>query len=149
MKTNGTRRIVTFMLALVLVCSCAGAAFAKDNGATPVISVHGMGGSGLYLNPGTEDEQQVGVFDAKSLLSRGGLIQNVLAAVGGKQTDPNAVIDQIADLMSDYRNIACDEDGNSLYNVGITNYWTVRHQQRAGHLPPSGAEYRRGQSVCL
>jgi len=32
MKTNGTRRIVTFMLALVLVCSCAGAAFAKDNG---------------------------------------------------------------------------------------------------------------------
>ena len=95
----------------------------------------------------------MGVFDAKSLLSRGGLIQNVLAAVGGKQTDPNTVIDQIADLMSDYRNIACDEDGNSLYNVGIANYWTdslkSRHQQRAGHLPPSGAEYRRRQSVCL
>ena len=109
MKKN-LRSLLCGLLALVLVCSCAGAAFAKDNGATPVISVHGMGGSGLYLDPGTEDEQPVGVFDAKSLLSRGGLIQNVLAAVGGKQTDPNAVIDQIADLMSDYRNIACDED---------------------------------------
>ena len=98
MKKN-LRSLLCGLLALVLVCSCAGAAFAKDNGATPVISVHGMGGSGLYLNPGTEDEQPVGVFDAKSLLSRGGLIQNVLAAVGGKQTDPNAVIDQIADLM--------------------------------------------------
>ena len=145
MKKN-LRSLLCGLLALVLVCSCAGAAFAKDNGATPVISVHGMGGSGLYLNPGTEDEQPVGVFDAKSLLSRGGLIQNVLAAVGGKQTDPNTVIDQIADLMSDYRNIACDEDGNSLEKPpGLP----VRHQQRAGHLPPSGAEYRRRQSVCL
>ena len=104
MKKN-LRSLLCALLALVLVCSCAGAAFAKDNGATPVISVHGMGGSGLYLNPGTEDEQQVGVFDAKSLLSRGGLIQNVLAAVGGKQTDPNAVIDQIADLMNDTRTL--------------------------------------------
>ena len=75
MKKN-LRSLLCGLLALVLVCSCAGAAFAKDNGATPVISVHGMGGSGLYLNPGTEDEQPVGVFDAKSLLSRGGLIQN-------------------------------------------------------------------------
>ncbi len=74
MKKN-LRSLLCGLLALVLVCSCAGAAFAKDNGATPVISVHGMGGSGLYLNPGTEDEQQVGVFDAKSLLSRGGLIK--------------------------------------------------------------------------
>ena len=65
MKKN-LRSLLCGLLALVLVCSCAGAAFAKDNGATPVISVHGMGGSGLYLNPGTEDAQQVGVFDAKS-----------------------------------------------------------------------------------
>ena len=64
MKKN-LRSLLCGLLALVLVCSCAGAAFAKDNGTTPVISVHGMGGSGLYLNPGTEDEQQVGVFDAK------------------------------------------------------------------------------------
>lgn len=68
MKKN-LRSLLCGLLALVLVCSCSGAAFAKDNGATPVISVHGMGGSGLYLNPSTEDEQPVGVFDAKSLLS--------------------------------------------------------------------------------
>lgn len=118
------RSLLCGLLALVLVSSCAGAAFAKDNGTTPVISVHGMGGSGLYLNPGTENAQQVGVFDAKSLLSRSGLIQNVLNAISGKQTDPDALIDQIADLMNDYRTIACDKDGNSLYNVGITNSWT-------------------------
>ncbi len=46
MKTK-LRSLLCGLLALVLVCSCAGAAFAKDNGATPVISVHGMGGSGL------------------------------------------------------------------------------------------------------
>ena len=88
MKKN-LRSLLCGLLALVLVCSCAGAAFAKDNGATPVISVHGMGGSGLYLNPGTEDEQQVGVFDAKSLLSRGGLIQNVLAAASKRTRTPS------------------------------------------------------------
>ena len=49
MKKN-LRSLLCALLALVLVCSCAGAAFAKDNGATPVISVHGMGGSGLYLS---------------------------------------------------------------------------------------------------
>ena len=134
------RSLLCGLLALVLVCSCAGAAFAKDNGATPVISVHGMGGSGLYLDPGTENEQQVGVFDAKSLLSRGGLIQNVLSAVGGKQTDPNAIIDQIADLMNDYRTIACDEDGNSLYNVDITNYWTDSLKNHPGYLTGTANE---------
>lgn len=139
MKKN-LRSLLCGLLALVLVCSCAGAAFAKDNGATPVISVHGMGGSGLYLNPGTEDAQPVGVFDAKSLLSRGGLIQNVLAAVGGKQTDPNTVIDQIADLMNDYRNIACDEDGNSIYNVGIANYWTDSLKNHPGYLSGTSNE---------
>lgn len=139
MKTK-LRSLLCGLLALVLVCSCAGAAFAKDNGTTPVISVHGMGGSGLYLDPGTENEQQVGVFDAKSLLSRGGLIQNVLDAIGGKQTDPNAVIDQIADLMNDYRTIACDEDGNSLYNVDITNYWTDSLKNHPGYLTGTANE---------
>lgn len=82
----------------------------------------------------------MGVFDAKSLISRGGLIQNVLAAVGGKQTDPNAVIDQIADLMNDYRNIACDEDGNSIYNVGIANYWTDSLKNHPGYLSGTSNE---------
>ena len=46
MKKN-LRSLLCALLALVLVCSCAGAAFAKDNGATPVISEHGLVCSGL------------------------------------------------------------------------------------------------------
>lgn len=125
---------------MVLVFSCTGAAFAKDNGATPVISVHGMGGSGLYLNPGTEEQQQVGVFDPASLLNRSGLIRDVLNTAAGKSADPNAVIDQMADLMSDYTNIACDADGNSVYNVGIINFWKDSLKNHPDYLSLSSNE---------
>jgi len=50
------KKLMCFVLTLVMVFSVSGIAFAKEN-VVPVILIHGLGGNELYKNVGTENEE--------------------------------------------------------------------------------------------
>lgn len=118
------RCLLASLLAAVLSLSTVSAAFAK-NDVTPVVCIHGMGASALYLNPGTEEETETEGFSVASLFTvYNSLLKKVVAATSGEFDDPADLIDEVAALMQDMTQTACDRDGNSLNNVSINNYWT-------------------------
>lgn len=110
------------VLAVITVMSSASVAFAK-NDVTPVIVIHGMNASALYHNPGTEEETAVEEFNIASILGTGGLLSQLLAVCRGDDANTEKIMQQIADFMLPYQDIACDENGNSI-DVGVNNYWT-------------------------
>ena len=116
------KAIVCFTLTLVMILSSTSAAFAKDD-VTPVVIIHGIGGTQLYKDIGTENETTTAAFDISSILSTyNSLLKKVMASVTGETIDASALIDEIADVMNDFADIACDKNGNPAYNVGIKDY---------------------------
>lgn len=115
---------VCFILTLVMILSSTSAAFAKDD-VTPVVIVHGIGGTQLYKDIGTENESTAAPFDMSSIFTTyNSLLKKVVASATGETIDANALIDEIAELMNDFKDLACDKNGNPAYNVGIKDYWT-------------------------
>lgn len=115
--------IVSFTLTLVMILSCTSIAFAK-NDVSPVIIIHGIGGTTLYKDIGTENETATPVFDAASIISTyNGLLKKIVASATGETIDASALIDEIAELMNEFTDIACDKNGNPAYNVGIKDFW--------------------------
>lgn len=142
------KAILCFALALVMLLSSVSIAFAK-NSTTPVVMIHGMGGSGLYHNPNTDEELPVEGFNIASILGSGGLLTMLLQAASGNGGSPEAIIDAIADFMSPYVDIACDENGNTTNNVGIKNYWTDSLANHPGYIEdPSSHEPAIAKQIC-
>lgn len=127
------KSLICWIMALVIVISGAVPAFAKSS-VTPVVVVHGMGGSALYRNPGDENEEALEGFDTSSLLGSDGLLFKLLDVAQGKDVDANEIIDALTDFMKPYRDIQCDENGNSINNIGINNYWTDSLANHKGYL---------------
>lgn len=142
------KAILCFALALVMLLSSVSAAFAK-NSTTPVVMIHGMGGSGLYHNPNTDEETPVEGFNIASILGTGGLLSMVLKAASGNGGSPEAIIDAIADFMSPYVDIACDENGDTTNNVGIKNYWSDSLANHPDYIAaPSSHEPAISKQIC-
>ncbi len=117
-------KILCAVLAAVMVFSCTTVAFA-DNGVTPVIVVHGMGGSAIYKNPDSGDRKKLGTFDIGSLFtSNNDVLHALLDATQGNVKDPIKFMDQLSRLLAGYNEMACDKDGNPAPDTGIANYWT-------------------------
>ncbi|MGN1328621.1 MAG: fibronectin type III domain-containing protein [Eubacterium sp.] len=117
-------KIICAVLAAIMVFSCTSVAFA-DNGITPVVVVHGVGGSPIYRNPDSDDRQQLGNFDIGSLFtSNNDVLHALLDATQGNVKDPVKFMDQVGRLLGGYAEMACDEDGNPAPDTGIANYWT-------------------------
>lgn len=115
---------ISFVLTLVMILSSTSAAFAKDD-VTPVVVVHGIGGTQLYKDIGTENETTAAAFDISSIFSTyNSLLKKVMASATGEKIDASALIDEIAEVMNDFADIACDKNGDPAYNVGIKDYWT-------------------------
>lgn len=115
---------ICFVLTLVMILSSTSAAFAKDD-VTPVVVIHGIGGTQLYKDIGTENETTAAAFDISSIFSTyNSLLKKVMASATGEKIDASALIDEIAEVMNDFADIACDKNGNPAYNVGIKDYWT-------------------------
>lgn len=111
------------MLALIMALSCTSVAFAK-NDVTPVVCIHGMGAIGLYKDVGTENEAPVEGFSIASLFTiYNDLLKKIVAATDGRFNDAGNLIDEMAVLMQDMTEIACDENGNSIENVTIKDFW--------------------------
>lgn len=118
------KETICFVLTLVMILSSTSAAFAKDD-VTPVVVIHGIGGTQLYKDIGTENETTAAAFDISSIFSTyNSLLKKVMASATGEKIDASALIDEIAEVMNDFADIACDKNGNPAYNVGIKDYWT-------------------------
>lgn len=143
------KAIVCFTLTLVIILSSTSAAFAKDN-VTPVVIIHGIGGTQLYKDIGTENETTTAAFDISSILSTyNSLLKKVMASVTGETIDASALIDEIADVMNDFADIACDKNGNPAYNVGIKDYWTDSLANHKDYIDGRGsAEPGIAKQVC-
>ncbi|MDD6729234.1 MAG: hypothetical protein PUE08_08470 [Eubacteriales bacterium] len=117
-------KIICTVLAVVMVFSCTTVAFA-GNTVTPVVIVHGLGGSPIYKNPQSDSRELLGSFDIGSLFtSNKDAVDLVVDAAYGKLDDPAKLIKAAARIMGDYAEMGCDKNGNPLPDTGIANYWT-------------------------
>ncbi|MGN1421042.1 MAG: fibronectin type III domain-containing protein [Eubacterium sp.] len=117
-------KILCTVLSVVMVFSCTSVAFA-GNSVTPVVVVHGLGGSAIYRNPDSDDRELLGSFDIGSLFtSNNDVLHALLDATQGNIKDPVKFMDQFSRLLEGYNEMACDKDGNPAPDTGIANYWT-------------------------
>lgn len=85
----------------------------------PVIIVRGMDFAGLYLDCGTENEKPAINTDTEMI------VRGVFSAIGkGIATFSfDGIINGVKDLATDiFKNLSMDENGDSLYNVGVPKY---------------------------
>lgn len=118
------KALLSILLTLVLLFGTTCVAFAKED-VTPVIVVHGMGSSPLYKDAGTAKQKKVPEISLSTFTDGDDSVINmILDAAKGNVKDPEKFINKIAKVMQSFTDIACDKNGNSLYNVTNTNYWT-------------------------
>lgn len=128
------RKLKAFLcvvLTFVMLFCTTSVAFAKEQ-VTPVIVVHGMGTTPLFKDAGTKDEKSVPEISLDTFTGGSpSVIDLLLSAVKGDVKDPEKFIDQIAKVMQNFTDVACDTNGDSLYNVTNKNYWTdsMAHHQ--------------------
>ncbi len=116
------KKIISLFLVAVMIFSVSSVSFAAADececGVTPVVHVQGFG-EALYLNVGTEEEVSVFPPDGNAIMKA---IPDILKALGlaaiAKDYDgfgdyAMSGVDKILGLM------ACDEKGNSVYNVSF------------------------------
>lgn len=136
---KAVKSIFCSLLAMLMVLSCTTVAFAK-NDVTPVIVVHGVGGSPLYKNIGTDEEAPVASFSIANLVTvYNDLIKTVLNATAGNPVDADDLIDEISDYMQEYIDLACDEDGKPTNNSGIKNYYTDSMANHPDYISGEGS----------
>lgn len=143
------KSLLCFVLAAITALSCSVAALA-DDGVTPVILVHGMGAFALYENPTSESPKELSLFDIGSLFTTNNkALHTVINAMNGEKVDPNTLLDQVAGLLSSCEIQACDENGNSVYDVGIKDVWNDSLANHTDYLTSSNrAEAAIARSVC-
>lgn len=118
-------RLISVILAVVLVFSSTGTAFAKPKQVTPVIVLHGLGGSDIFQYMGTEEEVQIPQFglDVKAMAKNQTILDNALKLFTEEQKpDYNALFDALGEYFAN-TNINFDSDGNPKKGQGIKTYW--------------------------
>ncbi len=119
------KRIMSVVLAAVMLLSCASAAFAAygcNCGTAPLIVVSGMAAWPLVQNEGTENEKQVFAPDTESILKLVGKIAGPLALFAvNKDYDMlgDSLIPAVKELLEP---LACNADGTSKYNITTDVY---------------------------
>ncbi len=99
---------------------------ADSSEVTPVVFVPGLFSSDLYLNPGTEEQTSPITMDTSltKLIFKSHIIGPTLRVIFGGHTDIDKYIEKAAQIAAPYFSVACDEDGESVNNIGITDFWT-------------------------
>lgn len=90
--------------------------------------IHGLGAISIYENPTSSDKEELSSFDIASLItstSKNMALHSLLNSISGtKNITASSFIDQLALLLDDFKDLACDSDGNPASNTGIADYWT-------------------------
>lgn len=119
------KRIMSVVLAAVMLLGCASAAFAAygcDCGTSPLIVVSGMAAWPLVQDEGTENEKQVFPPDTEEILKLVGEIAGPLALFAvNKDYDKlgDSLIPAVKELLEP---LACNADGSSKYNITTDIY---------------------------
>ncbi len=118
-------KLLSVLLATVLLFTSTSIAFAKE-AVTPVILVHGVGGSAIYENIGTDAQAEIkniGFGEIKDVLLNKGILSQALKLLGSEtELEPSELIGIFADFFKDSA-FNLDSDGNVPQGQGILNYW--------------------------
>ena len=118
-------KMLSALLAVMSVFSTTSVAFAKE-AVTPVILVHGVGGSAVYENIGTEQQAEIkniGMGEIKDILLNKGILSQALKLLGSEvEPEPSELIKVFADYFKD-NHFNLDKNGNVKAGQGIINYW--------------------------
>lgn len=119
-------KLLSVVLAMVLVFSSTSVAFAKTKSTTPVIVLHGLGGSDLYQKIGTEDEARIAQFgiDLKAMAKDNTMLSEALKLFTDEQEPNYNVLFQHLGNYFKNTNINFKADGNPKKGDGVINYWT-------------------------
>lgn len=119
------KRIMSVILAAVMLFGCASAAFAVygcNCGTSPLIVVSGMAAWPLVQDKGTENEKQVFAPDTESILKLVGEIAGPLALFAVNK-DYNKLGDSLIPAVKELLEpLACNADGSSKYNITTNIY---------------------------
>lgn len=119
------KRILSVILAAVMLLGCASAAFAVYDcncGTSPLIVVSGMAAWPLVQDEGTENEKQVFAPDTESILKLVGEIAGPLALFAVNK-DYNKLGDSLIPAVKELLEpLACNADGSSKYNITTNIY---------------------------
>lgn len=114
-----SKKILSVVLSAAVALSCCVCAFAKQE-EYPVVIIHGLIFDGLYFDSGTENQRNYfsEVDVPKIVFSTVGYA--ILSAV---THDAHKLVDGLTAAAYDvFKYISCDENGNSVYDIGTVEY---------------------------
>ncbi len=124
----------------------------EDGGkVTPVIIVPGLGSTPLYLNPNTDEEDSWFKFDSSFMktLWNTHVIRTTLSVCRGADVDVDMYIDKLATVAEAFQAFGCDENGDSVGNIGITWDWQDSMANHLDHLDSDiASEPAVAKSIC-
>ncbi len=118
-------KLISVVLVMVLTFSVSSVAFARDKKATPVIVLHGLGGSDIYQYMGTENEVKIPQFglDVSAMAKNQTILDNAVKLFTEDQTpDYYALFEALGDYFEG-TNLNFNENGNPKKGQGIKTYW--------------------------
>ncbi|MBQ8783440.1 MAG: hypothetical protein IJZ57_06675 [Clostridia bacterium] len=121
------KKILSFVLALILTVSSVTVAFAQNDNYTPVIHVTGMANTDLVLDRGLETEKQVFGAEEEDMNT---MIKNLIAPAiffllgGSEERFAKSLVKHVTPV---FEYIKYNEDGTSAYNVTIEKDLTVKY----------------------
>ncbi|MCR5207570.1 MAG: hypothetical protein K6C14_03735 [Eubacterium sp.] len=126
MKRN-IKKLICFVLTLVMVLCSTSVAFAKED-KIPIILVHGVGGTPVYENVGTDEEKEIKTFglgEVGDILKNTGLIGEALKLLSSEtDVDTDALITKFHDMVEG-NPFNCEPNGHVKAGQGVNNYWTT------------------------
>lgn len=118
-------KILCFALTVLMVFSSSSVAFAKEK-VTPVILVHGVGGSAVYENVGTKSESEIknlGIGEVTGLLTQQGLLSQALRLLSSEvELDEDEFLNALGTYFKDNK-FNFTKNGNPKSGQGVNNYW--------------------------
>ena len=117
-------KILCIILAAVMAFSGASVALAKEK-VTPVIVMHGLGGSDLFNNFGTDEESMIAQYglDTDAMLKNQTVMQEAFKLLdNGRKVNYNKLFCELGKIQGS-TGFNCDENGNAQKGQGIDGEW--------------------------
>lgn len=147
------KKLLSFLLAAVMlftVAQTSAAAYAeeaKKSDVTPIVVVPGIGSSALYSYPNTVHQGSPITIDDTlfNAVSDTHITGDLLRIMAGAKVEPKTFINKLSAVTRSLRSLNCDENGNSVGNIGIDCYWT---DSLANHLDYLDSRSTAEPAVC-
>ena len=126
----------------------------KRSADIPIVIVHGMAGTPIYKDPKGPNQEQVGVFDPKVLLSSireyPNMVKNVVKLASKNTEDSSAELETLIDAISDLvgnSDINCSPDGGP-NGIGVINDWVEPLSMHPEYFDYDNGVTRIAKELC-